>query len=388
MKQLFFMAAMLFSITAAAQQCTFVNSVSTNYKDKKVTFNISWAENSRGVVGTNTYNHIVWVFVDYQEVRNNMPYGNWKRAEIDTLVQLPANCTVDRGNTKGFWYQGQPTARQDTTITVKLSSTLPAQFKWCAFAIDSPPNAVYNSNSNYTLKGTPPFEITYNIGNSTASTTTSNRIFTAGTITKITDATKCPGNILQPHTTCEAANLVLGTVGFANQTTYSVGGKIWSSPVTATACNKTTLQNFNSAADCRSHPSYAGDLFTWCMVTTYQNILCPSPWRVPTRQDFIVLDVALGGSGVNREGDVTTLTKYLARSGTLGQFWGAEFGGNAFCGGSLGNQNLRALYWSSTETNTNNAHQLDIGNAQFLYVWPDGSGPKCYGFRLRCVQDL
>ncbi len=188
-KQIFFFATMLLSIISVAQQRTFTKSVSTNYTAKQVTFTISWAAGSRGTYSEKVYNSKVWVLVDYQEVRNGVPSGNWQRATID-VTNLPANCTKEGLITTGFWYQGQTSGAQNATITVKLTN-VPAQFKWCAFATDYPPNATY-SNGSYTLQGTPPFEIIYNSGNTT---TTNNRFFSAGTITAVTDATKCPGII-------------------------------------------------------------------------------------------------------------------------------------------------------------------------------------------------
>jgi len=49
--------------------------------------------------------------------------------------------------------------------------------------------------------------------------------------------------------------------------------------------------------DCRSNPGQKGDLFSWRAVSELKDVLCPYPWRVPTVQDFIDLDIALGGTG-------------------------------------------------------------------------------------------
>ncbi len=181
-KKLFFFAAMLISVATTAQPRTLVKSVGVNYATKQVTFNISWAAGSRGTYGAKIYNSKVWVFVDYQPV-TGLIKGAWSRAMVD-LSALPAGCTADGSNARGFWYQGQATAAQNANITVTLTN-VPAQFNWCAYATDYPPNATAN-NGVYTFKGSPPFIIN---GSSTVSATT----YTGTCITSITDATGCPG---------------------------------------------------------------------------------------------------------------------------------------------------------------------------------------------------
>jgi len=52
-------------------------------------------------------------------------------------------------------------------------------------------------------------------------------------------------------------------------------------------------------ADCRQTSGY-GDLFSWEAINQYKSQLCPNGWRVPTMQDFVDLDIALGGTGKTR----------------------------------------------------------------------------------------
>ncbi len=190
---------MLLSVATTVQQRSFTKSVSVNYATKQVTFNISWAAGSRGTSGASTYNSKVWVLVDYQEVRNNAPYGSWQRANID-LTKLPANCTADGTNTKGFWYQGQTSAAQNANITITLTD-VPTQFKWCAFASDCPPNVVANNGGVYTFRGTPPFTLT--AVNGTTKQIVNEKTATATALSiipkTITDATGC-SNSFCPYT--------------------------------------------------------------------------------------------------------------------------------------------------------------------------------------------
>jgi len=409
MKKIIFIAAMLISIAATAQQKTFVKSVSTDYVNKRVTFNISWAEGSREVPGTssgNRYNSKVWVFVDYQDMQN----GSWKRADIDTAylrANYTTNCTADRGNTKGFWYQGAATATQNETITIKLSSTLPIPFKWCAFATDCPPRAMYN-NGAYALKGTPPFEITSNNG----SETTTNRNITAGTITAITDATKCPGYVQYPYSNCAASTVTLGTVGFASTKTWPIKDangivvQTWSAPVTATACRKITYSGTATGssynADCRSnngnnpapHSTY-GDLFSWCMIAQYGEMLCPQSdgWRVPTAEDFCYLDVTLnkrsdgcanticGGVGQNY------INRYLVQD-NAGYGWGAQWSGKIGVNGTF--QYVGETWYVASKTQGIDGyfvfHHAYIGNYCLYPNNRGGSHLPSEAHTLRCVR--
>jgi len=91
----------------------------------------------------------------------------------------------------------------------------------------------------------------------------------------------------------------LGTVSFKSTRTWKIGNQEWSDIVTATNCQKDTQNggvrnNFN--ADCHSI-----NFFTWCAIVRFQKQLCPHGWRVPTVADFVALDLALGGTGENRE---------------------------------------------------------------------------------------
>jgi len=360
MKKLFFFAAMLISIAATAQSqtCVTAKQVSANYNAKQVTFDLTWT-------ACNGTNHLyrVWIFVDYRDATGTTK-GTWQRALIN-------------GTAAGTFINGSAGTQR---VTLTLANTLPAKFDWCAFATDYPPNATM-SNNTYTLKGTPPFVIngTY---------TTSARTYTGNYITKITDATRNPEGIIRVPG-CDGATFTLTSAGFANPTTYNVGGMIWSAPVTAAVCsNKTTMQSNTSASDCRSNPGYDGDYFTWCMVMTHAPILCPSPWRVPTEQDFVNLDVALGGTGVYRT-NATNISKFFATSGTAGQFWGGQKNGFTQCGGTIAQsgQGVIGVWYSATIGATGypcNLHVGDIGTEHRVY--PCAGNYMCFGFGLRCVR--
>ena len=195
MKKIFFLFAMLASVTASAQNVK-VESISATYTGTPaVKFRVSWT-------GVRSYRHNtkVWVFVDYRKIENNAPVGSWTRALVaatPVVNSTPASSAMlESGNDKGFWLLG---ANGDYSATVTVPVTLAAgvtQFNWCAYASDFPPNAEITkgtvTHGTYTLHGTPPFIIdgTY---------TTSAQSYTGTLITSIIDETDCPGIITAPQ---------------------------------------------------------------------------------------------------------------------------------------------------------------------------------------------
>ena len=177
----------------------------------------------------------------------------------------------------------------------------------------------------------------------------------------------------------------LGTVGFATSQEWTVGNQIWSDAVTATACDKTSFDggvadNLNAAqnADCRSNPGFPGDLFSWCAVVRFGNRLCPYPWRVPTQQDFIDLDIALGGTGRGRNNDIQFLNDNYMNPAV----WGGAFSGLT-TNTQLLHQGNYALYWAHHSTGL---HSLALRASSGL-ISPRNTNHRAAGLALRCVRD-
>jgi hypothetical protein len=221
------------------------------------------------------------------------------------------------------------------------------------------------SSNVYTISGTPTSSGTYNY---TVTTTNSNGCANAtasGTIT-VQPAVDSYG--------CYPSTLTLTGVGFANSNTYTRNGITISAPVTVTTCQKTTYSGGSSGsynADCRTNPSYDGDLFSWCMVVQHAVQLCPSTWRVPTRNDYC----KYAGFA-----DVCTMPTSDLKSGMEGWLLGG------YCNptGLLYGQGAIGYYLCSSE------YSSDCGDGVFVddsvcgpYYDTDG---KCYGFALRCVR--
>ena len=176
----------------------------------------------------------------------------------------------------------------------------------------------------------------------------------------------------------------LGAVSFASTQTWIIGSQTWSDVVQTTNCsNRNTFNGRNGTnrtynADCRSNPDRKGDLFSWCAIVRFQDQLCPNTWRVPTREDFRNLDIALGGSGSNRNSTSQFVTEnYINR-------WGGAFGGYCDSSGSLFYRTTSAGYWAQTEDDESHGYGLLISTVGV--VNPQNWSRKFNGYTLRCVR--
>ena len=183
-------------------------------------------------------------------------------------------------------------------------------------------------------------------------------------------------------------NTSLGKARFATAQTWVISGngitQVWSDAVEIIGAEDTYNggnETDGFRIDFRSNPDYKGNLFSWRAVVETANI-CPAPWRVPTVDDFINLDKALGGNGENRSNSefVTFINaKYFGD-------WGGTFDGYTTTDGTLLRQGLWANYWSVTEGTTSQARSLRFGTTSG-FIFPQSFDSKSLGFTLRCVRD-
>jgi hypothetical protein len=411
MKKTFFLFAMLASVAGFSQNIT-VESLQTNYSSgtPTVKFRVSWT-------GARTYRHNlkVWVFVDYKTITNNAPIGNWARAAVastPTVSSSPASSvTLVSGNNQGFWLHGAD-GNYSATLTVPLSGT-PAKFSWCAYVTDYPPHAEAAGGNSYTLHGSPPFKVNgTKLGSSVKSY--------SGTITALTDATGAPGIFpeaagQQPNERGCAAGLVVstsgicvtpaeagcntgafnfGTVSFTAGSEITIVGngisQIWSRPVTSTGCQKTTYNGGSTTTpyvDCRTTPGYAGDYFSGCAVLRYADVLCPAPWRVPTRDDFKNLDLAMGGTGEDRIDAAFISANYLAK-------WSGQYNGVVWENNVIDYIGIEGSYWGAGSMPY--IYRCNAGLSFKSQLWattdmqgmirPNAYGSSTAGRVVRCVR--
>jgi uncharacterized protein (TIGR02145 family) len=396
MKKTFFLFAMLISISAFTQNINVENISATYTGTPTVKFRVSWT-------GARTYRHNtnVWVFVDYQKVEGNAPSGIWTRAAVASTPMVsssPAStATLVSGNNQGFWLNGVD-GNYSATVTVSLSG-VPAQFNWCAYATDYPPNAEAKSSNSYTLHGTPPFVVNETkLGNTITNY--------SGTITTFTDATCAPGIfpagageepnamgcmpglVINTDGKCVTATAVgcntttsinMSGAGFASSATYPVGNQIWSSPVTVTACAKTSFTGVGNA-DCRHYNTSYGHYFSWCAFIRYAGQLCPSPWRVPTNDDYCTLHKNLTGAA-----NCATTTNATYTTLYRGTKWNALFAGIADNGnGEILSYGAVAQYWNNNQHSTGKCTVHRLGSANLIALAESASA--LYGRVIRCVR--
>jgi uncharacterized protein (TIGR02145 family) len=158
--------------------------------------------------------------------------------------------------------------------------------------------------------------------------------------------------------------------------------QIWSDAVNASACQNRTAYNGGSSApflsDCRGNASHAGvSMFSWCAVVRFQDELCPGDWRIPSLQDFLKLNIVLGGSG--DPGNITNATvapRYLS-------IWNGVYRGYYLAAGGALQSTANAIYWASESVDATTARWLSINVNSYNHV----AQSKGFGLQLRCVRD-
>jgi uncharacterized protein (TIGR02145 family) len=193
--------------------------------------------------------------------------------------------------------------------------------------------------------------------------------------------------VLRSVSDCDATHSVItsANVDFINDDEYERHGITLSAPVKIVGRGaKTSLSSTsNSLVDYRDHQVSASDptndtddygsWFTWCMVVTHADILCPSPWRVPSKDDF-----------ANYAGTSGTTTVITAGTHESPGVDGWLLGGYASGVNSVVAVGEAGRCWSSTKA-------TGIPQSSIIYVDSDylnvaGVAVRYFGMSLRCVK--
>jgi uncharacterized protein (TIGR02145 family) len=169
--------------------------------------------------------------------------------------------------------------------------------------------------------------------------------------------------------------------------TWVIGNQTWSDAIHIPECDKTEWETENYEPHCRSY-LYRGEhlyfYYNWPYTQENAHILCPAPWRMPTSEDFIALDIALGGSGQMRMEEADWVANnYLTRWGGLQT--GYAYGNQMFYDGQF------AYYWTSTPDSDPNysdyAFHFSFGISSGMgIVRPTISAYRSNGFPVRCIK--
>jgi hypothetical protein len=152
----------------------------------------------------------------------------------------------------------------------------------------------------------------------------------------------------------------------ATTQTWTFGDQTWSDAIHCPECNKETFEESYTAPQCRSYTESGKTFYyyNWAYVDANKNKMCPSPWRVPTKEDFEIL-----------ANNTTT--------SALTDAWG--YGGFVYDDGSVYAVSRQFHYWSSTDDSRYYTH------AYFFCIDVSGSiSPsndyKDSGKQVRCVK--
>jgi hypothetical protein len=161
-----------------------------------------------------------------------------------------------------------------------------------------------------------------------------------------------------------------------NVWSFSSSALAWSDAIhAASECDKSLFGGNMTTSACRSYRSSVGDTvffyYNWPYVDANAATLCPSPWRVPTYDDFVKL----------RE-NVTPAT-LIDEWGFGGVVWGEPSGVN-----QISAMDNEANYWSADEDLQGTAwgmkyYKTELGVSAFVNV---SDYTKHYGFQMRCVK--
>ncbi|MDR3134186.1 MAG: hypothetical protein LBU42_09265, partial [Prevotellaceae bacterium] len=146
MKKIFFPLLFfpLWGLGGLSAQVT-VSNMATDYPASKISFTLTWT--------AQPYNDQIWMIVDYIKVQNASTAGNtWKRA-LATAVARNAGTGSAATVTgqRGFWLNTSGSSGSaNVTATLSLDAGV-QQFNWCAYALNYPPKAEWQSDGSYKL---------------------------------------------------------------------------------------------------------------------------------------------------------------------------------------------------------------------------------------------
>jgi uncharacterized protein (TIGR02145 family) len=155
----------------------------------------------------------------------------------------------------------------------------------------------------------------------------------------------------------------------AGTKTYTCGTQTWSEPIKIAACNKSSWSSSTANPECRSN-YYNSNMYyyyNWAYVNANKGVMCPAPWHVPTRTEFLDLISCMTLAG--------TEDQYWPETSV----WGGARAGKAYTLDMYDVGNLGA--YGSTYVHGTTWYFLEIlyGGAR---INNDGQG---IGLQIRCV---
>ena len=161
---------------------------------------------------------------------------------------------------------------------------------------------------------------------------------------------------------------------FRDNTVYpvvTIGNQIWMAKNLAYRNSGCKAPNNNS-----NNISTYGCLYSW---DDYARNICPSGWRLPTKQEFEELLAAVGNSALERSKNLRSTSYWPSPAGLN------TYGFNALPAGYYNSGfGSTGYFWSASEDSYHNAYYLEVNSTNaYLGSW----GDTYDAFSVRCVKN-
>ena len=165
----------------------------------------------------------------------------------------------------------------------------------------------------------------------------------------------------------------------ATTKTWTVGTQTWSDAIHIPECNKSSFADSNTDTQCRSYTQDGNTwyYYNWPYVNKHAARLCPSPWRVPHRDDFCTLYKTLGSTSVCETKSLPAVHEAMVKS------WCGVYGGHANHTAVVGHETGTA-FWSASAIDSDDAYFLWVSRE--YKIAPQDRFSKHYGLQVRCVK--
>jgi hypothetical protein len=152
----------------------------------------------------------------------------------------------------------------------------------------------------------------------------------------------------------------------ASTQTWVFGTQTWSDAIHIPDCNKSSFTDSYTDPHCRSYISGENTwyYYNWSYVNQNAATLCPSPWRVPTMDDFSTLE---------SNTDYSTLTNEWGLGGYFASY-GMEY------------EDRIGILWTLTEDSIQPLNAIIISYTEYYTYVGYGISGKNNGCRVRCVK--
>jgi hypothetical protein len=154
----------------------------------------------------------------------------------------------------------------------------------------------------------------------------------------------------------------------ASTQTWVYGSQTWSDAIRIPECNNLSFNISNTSPDCRSYTPEKNTwyYYNWVYVNNNANVLCPSPWHVPTLAECQML--------------VSNISVEVLRD-----TWG--FGGGIASGNANCCPTTRFYFWSITSAGDKASGFFGCMNDSLLGTYiATFEDYKYYGMMVRCVK--